>query len=70
MDVALRVGFLGLITAMVVSQITGGLPFSPGAPGIVGSLSWLSLFAIAVPAFFGLYTALAGQSVFGSGDAD
>lgn len=55
MDVALRVGFLGLIT---------------GAPGIVGSLSWLSLFAIALPAFFGLYTALAGQSVFGSGDAD
>lgn len=68
--VALRVGFLGLVSAMVVSQIMGGLPFSPGAHGIVGSLSWISLFAIVVPAFFGLYTALAGQSVFGTGDPD
>jgi Protein kinase domain len=68
--VTLRVGFLGLVSAMVVSQITGGLPFSPGVPGIVGSLSWISVLALAVPALFGLYTALAGQSVFGAGDAD
>jgi len=68
--VTLRVGFLGLISAMVVSQIMGGLPFSPGAPGIVGTLSWISLAAIAIPAGFALYTSMAGQSIFGPGDSD
>ncbi|MDA1186119.1 MAG: hypothetical protein O2930_15960, partial [Acidobacteria bacterium] len=63
--VALRVGFLALISGIVVSQITGGLPFSLGAPGIVGTLSWISLAAIVIPAAFALYTSMAGRSIFG-----
>lgn len=66
--VAVRLGFLSLITLIFVGHIVESLPLSPGAPGIVGTLSWISLAAIVVPTFFGLYTALAGQSIFGAAE--
>jgi hypothetical protein len=68
--IALRIGFLALISSIVASQIISGLPFSPGAPGIVGTLSWMSLGAIVIPAGLALYTSLAGQSIFGDGKED
>jgi hypothetical protein len=66
--VALRIGFLALISGVVVSQIITALPLSPGAPGIVGTLSWLSLAAVVIPSGLALYTSLAGQSIFGDAE--
>lgn len=66
--IALRIGFLAFISSIVVSQIIGGLPFSLWAPGIVGTLSWISLGAVVIPAGAALYTSLAGQSIFGDDD--
>lgn len=62
---ALRVGFLALVAGATVGLALSSLPVSPGTPGFVGSLSWLTVAVIAVPALFGLYTSLAGQSIFG-----
>jgi hypothetical protein len=66
--VALRIGFLGLISHVVVGQVMIALPFSPGAPGVVGALSWMSLAAVVVPSGVALYTSLAGQSIFGDAE--
>jgi serine/threonine-protein kinase len=66
--VAVRIGFLSLVTLIVVGHIVESLPLSPGAPGIVGSLSWMSLAAIIIPTGFALYTSLAGQSIFGDAE--
>jgi hypothetical protein len=68
--ISMRVGFLALISSVAVSQVIVSLPLSPATPGVAGNLSWISVLAIAAPALFGLYTALAGQSVFGSGDTE
>jgi serine/threonine-protein kinase len=65
---ALRVGFLSVVSLIVVGQTLTSLPVSPGTPGFVGGLSWIPIAAIAVPTLFGLYTALAGQSIFGEPD--
>jgi len=68
--VTLRVGFLALVSMIVVGQTLASLPVSPGTPGFVGGLSWIAIAAVAVPSLFGLYTALAGQSVFGEAEGD
>jgi hypothetical protein len=65
---ALRVGFLVLIANVTFGSIIGALPFSPNTPGFVGTLSWLTIAAVTIPTFFGLYTALAGQSIFGAAE--
>jgi hypothetical protein len=39
-------------------------------PGFVGDLSWIPIVAIALPTMFGLYTALAGQSIFGDAERE
>jgi serine/threonine-protein kinase len=62
--IALRVGFLALVAGAAVGLALSSLPVSPSTPGFVGSLSWLTIAVIAVPALFGLSTSLAGQSVF------
>lgn len=59
-------GFLALVANIVVGQATLALPFVPGTPGFVGSYSWIVVGATTAMAMFGLYTALAGQSIFGS----
>lgn len=51
--IAMRVGFLALISSVAVGQIIQSLPLSPGTPGVIGSLSWISVLAITVPALFG-----------------
>lgn len=63
--VALRVGFLALVVSILGSPLINGFPFTPGSPGFVGSLSWIPVIAFVVPSLFALYTALAGQSIFG-----
>jgi hypothetical protein len=68
LTMALRVGFLALAANVVCTLAISSLPVSPGTPGFVGSLSWITIAVIAVPALFGLYTSLAGQSVFGRAD--
>jgi serine/threonine-protein kinase len=67
---SLRVGFLSLVSVIVVGKILRSLPISPDTPGFVGGLAWIPLLAIAVPTMFGLYTALAGQSIFGEARAE
>jgi serine/threonine-protein kinase len=64
--IALRVGFLALVVATLGSSLMSALPFAPTSPGFVGSLSWIPVIAFVVPALFALYTALAGQSIFGT----
>jgi serine/threonine-protein kinase len=64
--VALRVGFLAQVSSIAVWLIVTALPFAPSTPGFVGTLSWLPIAAVVIPSLFGLYTALAGQSIFGS----
>ena len=63
-----RSGFLTLVANVVAAQVATSLPFAPGSPGFVGTLSWIIVLAITLPAMFGLYTALAGQSIFGGAD--
>jgi hypothetical protein len=68
--VALRVGFLAMVSFVVVLILLTSLPVFPTMPGFVGGFSWIPLAAIAVPSLFGLYTALAGQSIFGDSKAE
>ena len=67
--VVLRVGFLALVSAMAVSVVLVTLPGWPATPGFVGGLSWIPLTAVALPSLFGLYVALAGQSIFAEAKA-
>jgi hypothetical protein len=62
----IRVGFLALVANIVMGQMVFSLPFSPGMPGFVGTLSWIPVAATVAVTLFGLYTSLAGQSIFGS----
>jgi serine/threonine-protein kinase len=64
--VALRTGFLSLVTSVTVAFAIGSLPLSVGTPGFAGTVSWLTVAAVAVPMVVALYIALAGQSIFGS----
>jgi serine/threonine-protein kinase len=68
LTVTLRVGFLAQVSQVVVWLAATALPFAPGTPGFVGTLSWIPMIAVTLPALFGLYTALAGQSIFGNAD--
>jgi len=65
LSVALRVGFLALVVAILTTPLIIAYPFTPGAPGFIGSLSWIPVAVFVVPSLFALYIALAGQSIFG-----
>jgi tRNA A-37 threonylcarbamoyl transferase component Bud32 len=68
--VTLRVGFLSQVTQLIAWLAATALPFAPGTPGFVGTLSWIPIVAVSALALFGLYTSLAGQSIFAAADGE
>jgi serine/threonine-protein kinase len=62
--VYLRVGFLALVAQAYTVAVLSVMPLSFTSGNYFAGLAWLAVAVASAPALFGLYTSLAGQSVF------
>jgi len=60
----LRVGFLALVAHAFTVAVLSVMPLSFTSGSCFAGLAWLAVAVASAPALFGLYTSLAGQSVF------
>jgi len=60
----LRVGFLALVAHAFTMAVLSVMPLSFTSGSYFAGLAWLAVAVASAPALFGLYTSLAGQSVF------
>ena len=60
----LRVGFLALVALAYTHAVLDVMPLSFTSGSYFAGLAWLAVAVASAPALFGLYTSLAGQSVF------
>jgi serine/threonine-protein kinase len=60
----LRVGFLAWFAAGFTSAVLRFMPFSFTSGSYFAGLTWMAVAVALAPALFGLYTSLAGQSMF------
>jgi hypothetical protein len=60
----LRVGFLALVAYAFTMAVLSVMPLSFTSGSYFAGLAWLAVAVASAPALFGLYTSLAGQSVF------